>query len=94
MEAVDPSKQDRFCNSFHDEAHDIDQGLYASLYAAIDGHRMKWAEFCQDVALIPYLSRTGIRCLSSTHLRGSTRHEPSPPADIRYNPAWLRTPYD
>ena len=51
MEAVDPSKQDRFCNSFHDEAHEISQGLYASLDAAIDGHQMKWAEFCQDVAL-------------------------------------------
>ena len=41
----------------------------------------------------PYLSRTGIWCLSSTPSQVSTEHEPLPPAYIRYNTTWFRTPY-
>ena len=43
--------------------------------------------------LTPYSSHTGIRCLSSTTLRGSTIQVTSPPEDVRYNYSWLRTPY-
>ena len=41
----------------------------------------------------PYLSQTGIRCLSSTPSGGSTGQEPSAPVDVRYDPARLMTPY-
>ena len=68
MEAVDPSKQARFCNSFCAATQDIAEGLSASRSAAADGHWMKWDEFCQEIDLDPYSSCTGIRCLSSTPL--------------------------
>ena len=45
------------------------------------------------LSLTPYSYNTGIQCLSSINLRGSTGQEPFPPADFKYNPAWLRTPY-
>ena len=38
----------------------------------------------------PYSSCTGIRCLFSTPLQGSTGQETSPPADVRYDTARLR----
>ena len=55
MEAMDPYKQARLCDIFHAAAHNMAQGLYASIDATIDGHWMKWAEFCQGVALNPLL---------------------------------------
>ena len=42
----------------------------------------------------PYSSCTRIWSLSSTHLQGSTGEEPLPPADVNYDTACLRTPYD
>ena len=55
MEAVDPSKQARFCNSFCAATQDIAEGLSASRSTAADGHWMKWDEFCQEIDLDPLL---------------------------------------
>ena len=40
-----------------------------------------------------YLSRTGIRSLSSTPPQDITVHDPSPSADVKYNPVHLRLPH-
>ena len=45
MEAVDLSKQARFCNSFHSEVSKISDELSVSQYAADNGHWAKWDKF-------------------------------------------------
>ena len=55
MEAVEPSKRARLCNSFCAAAHDISEGVSASRFAAANGNWKKWAKFCQYMALDPLL---------------------------------------
>ena len=43
-------------------------------------------------SLTPYLSCTGIQYLSLTTSHGNTGQVPSPPEELKYNPARLRTP--
>ena len=51
MKAVDPVKQDSFCDSFRTVVNDIPEGLSYRKYAAANIHWMKGSEFCQDFAL-------------------------------------------
>ena len=55
MEAVEPSKQARFCNRFRAVAHNIAKGISDSQAATYDGNWTTWAEFFLDVSPDPLL---------------------------------------
>ena len=55
IEAVGPSKPARFCDSFRTVVHSISEVLSSSRAAVANGHWMKWAELCLDMALYPLL---------------------------------------
>ena len=79
MKDVDPSKRARFCIIFLVVAQDITE-VFSAIIDAANGHWMMWAKFCQYVSLNPLLVLYRYPV------------EPSPPEDVRYDPAQLRTP--